>query len=406
MTSSRLSLSNARRGEKKAAPSSLRGEGYPVPLLPSAVLAFFILAASPARAVEPGTAGAGFLKFAVGPRAVGMGESQTAVAEDAYAAYWNPAGLALVAFPQLAATYNRSFAGVDHQYLSLAWPLRAGSTLNVNFTRLGVAALDGFDAQGTRTGGVEAGAQALGVGYGRTLAGDGADLPQLSAGLGLKGVRESLAGASAQTVATDLGLLAVWRPDQRGWAAGSEWRLGFSALNLGPGLKFDAETSPLPTAYRLGLAWRTRPRGDILTLSADPVLSRDEAAFVAFGAEYAVWRVLALRLGYRTGQEIGTGFRGGVGFKLKAVEIDYAFAPFGELGQMHRLGLTVRLGGAVETTPPEERLLSTVLERGHRLFKEGRYYEALLEYDRALGLDLGNRSALEGMRRANERLEK
>ena len=375
-------------------------------LLPPAVLALFVLAASPARAGEPGTAGAGFLKFAVGPRAVGMGESGAAAAEDAYAAYWNPAGLALVPFPQLAATYNRSFAGVDHQYLSLAWPLRAGSTLNLNFTRLGVAALDGFDAQGTRTGGVEAGAQALGVGYGRTLAGDGADRPQLHAGLGLKGVRESLAGASAQTVAADLGLLAVWRAFGANNSRDSEWRLGFSALNLGPGLKFDAERAPLPTAYRLGLAWRVRPRGDVLTLSADPVLSRDEGIFAALGAEYAVWRVLALRLGYRTGQDIGMGFRGGVGFKLKAVEIDYAIAPFGELGQMHRMGLTVRLGGRVETTPPEERALKAVLERGARLMKEGRYYEALLEYDRALGLDPGNRSALEGMRRANEKLEK
>lgn len=228
------------------------------------------------------------------------------------------------------------------------------------------------------------------------------DEPALNAGLGLKGVRESLAGASAQTVAADLGLLAVWRPEP----SGSEWRLGFSALNLGPGLKFDAEQAPLPTAYRLGLAWRIRPRGDVLTLSADPVLSRDEGIFVALGAEYTVWRVLALRLGYRTGQDIGLGFRGGVGFKLKAVEIDYAFAPFGELGQMHRMGLTVRLGGAVETTPPEERALSAVLERGHRLFKEKRYYEALLEYDRALSLDPGNKPALEGMRRSNERLEK
>jgi hypothetical protein len=285
-----------------------------------------------------------------------MGESQTAVAEDAYAAYWNPAGLALVPFPQLAATYNRSFAGVNHQYLSLAWPLRAGSTLNLNFTRLGIDALEGFDAQGTRTGKVEAGDQALGVAYGRTLAGDGADRPMLSAGLGLKGVRENLAGASAQTVAADMGLLATWRPKP----SGSEWRMGFSALNLGPGLKFDQERAPLPTAYRLGLAWRARSReGDVLTLSADPVFSRDEKTFGAFGAEYEVWRGLALRMGYRTGQGIGTGFRAGAGLKLNAVEIDYAFALFGELGQMHRVGLTLRLGGAVEKKTSREKGLKT-----------------------------------------------
>ena len=38
-------------------------------------------------------AGAIFLLIAPGARAGGMGEAQTAVANDAYASYWNPAGL-------------------------------------------------------------------------------------------------------------------------------------------------------------------------------------------------------------------------------------------------------------------------------------------------------------------------
>ncbi len=37
-------------------------------------------------------AGAIFLLIAPGARAGGMGEAQTAVANDAYASYWNPAG--------------------------------------------------------------------------------------------------------------------------------------------------------------------------------------------------------------------------------------------------------------------------------------------------------------------------
>ncbi len=369
---------------------------------PRVAILLFLLASTESFAWGVGTSSAEFLRLGAGPRAVAMGESQTGVAEDAYAAYWNPAGLALVLVPQMAATYNRSFSSIDHQYLSLAWPLRAGSTLNANFTRLGMPALDGFDAQGTKTGGVEAGSKALGVAYGRTLIGGGADEAMINAGMGIKGVQEILGTASAQTFAIDLGLLAVWRPSS--WE--SEWRLGISALNLGPGLKFDAEESPLPAAYRLGLAWRSRPKGDALTLSMDPVLSKDEGIHVGLGAEYAVWRVLALRLGYRTGQEMGMGFRGGVGFKLKMVEIDYAFAPIGELGQSHRMGITVRLGGTVETTLPEDRSLKAFLERAEKLFKEERFYEALLDYDRALGMDPGNRAALDGMRRANERLEK
>ena len=37
-------------------------------------------------------AGAIFLLIAPGARAGGMGEAQVAVANDAYASYWNPAG--------------------------------------------------------------------------------------------------------------------------------------------------------------------------------------------------------------------------------------------------------------------------------------------------------------------------
>ena len=40
-------------------------------------------------------AGAIFLLIAPGARAGGMGEAQVAVANDAYASYWNPAGLGI-----------------------------------------------------------------------------------------------------------------------------------------------------------------------------------------------------------------------------------------------------------------------------------------------------------------------
>ena len=41
-------------------------------------------------------AGALFLLISPGARAGGMGEAQVAVANDAYASYWNPAGLAFL----------------------------------------------------------------------------------------------------------------------------------------------------------------------------------------------------------------------------------------------------------------------------------------------------------------------
>lgn len=233
---------------------------------------------------------------------------------------------------------------------------------------------------------------------------DQAKQPRLNVGADLKGIRETLDAVSAQTFAADLGAIAYYRPGTAGRSS-QEWRLGLAAKNLGPGLKHDRDRSDLPSSYQLGLAWRGFPKGDSLTFSIDQVLSREEPFYIAAGAEYVVLRTLALRLGHRTGQDIGLGFRAGVGFNLKVFDLDYAFAGFGDLGLMHRVGFSIRLGGPVETTPPEERALDAVLRKAARLMRERRYYEAILEYDKAFEIDPGNRQALEGMKSANQSLQ-
>ena len=47
-------------------------------------------------------AGAIFLLISPGARAGGMGEAQVAVANDAYASFWNPAGLAFLQGSEMA----------------------------------------------------------------------------------------------------------------------------------------------------------------------------------------------------------------------------------------------------------------------------------------------------------------
>jgi len=91
----------------------------------------------------------------------------------------------------------------------------------------------------------------------------------------------------------------------------------------------------------------------MMTLSADFARGKDESGVASTGIEYEVWRMLALRAGFKMGQEIGSGFRAGVGFKLKRWTVDYAFANFGVLGSMHRAGITARLGGAAAWVRPK-----------------------------------------------------
>ena len=51
-----------------------------------------------------GTAGAQFLKIGLGARYTALGEAATAVVDDAYGIYWNPAALANIEKTELAFT--------------------------------------------------------------------------------------------------------------------------------------------------------------------------------------------------------------------------------------------------------------------------------------------------------------
>ncbi len=307
-----------------------------------------------AQAGSPGTAGAAFLKFTPSPRATAMGESYSSLADDAYAAYWNPAGLASVEQPELAATYNASFADVTHQYMSLAYPLRYGSTLDVNVTRLSVAPFQGYDAVGSNTDNVSASDLAIGAAYGRTLFKDEVERPVLNVGLNLKSISETLADASANTFAIDMGAVYYIRPAKY-WMReipAQETRVALTVRNLGPGLKFDTVSSPLPLAVTLGGSWISHPYGNSsLIISMDNTLANDDKYIMNLGAEYTAFQLMAFRAGYRSGQDMGSGLRFGVGFKLSFIDLDYSMSPFGDLGSMHKVGMAIKFGSSVAHAP-------------------------------------------------------
>ena len=129
---------------------------------------------------DAGSSSASFLKFSPSPRGTGMGEAYTSISEDAYSAWWNPAGLGSVEGPELAATYNDSMQDVINQYLSAAYPVRYGATLNFNVSRLSVAPFQGYDAQGVKDGKVESSDISVGVAYGQALLKDEIERPVLN----------------------------------------------------------------------------------------------------------------------------------------------------------------------------------------------------------------------------------
>jgi len=51
---------------------------------------------------------------------------------------------------------------------------------------------------------------------------------------------------------------------------------------------------------------------------------------------------LALRVGYKTNQDVGSGITAGIGFKMGKVSIDYGYVPYGDLGNTHRISLGIK----------------------------------------------------------------
>ena len=87
------------------------------------VMALFIFLVPYSTVFAQSEAGAIFLLIAPGARAGGMGEAQVAVANDAYASYWNPAGLGFLEGQELAMMHVNWLPGLadDLYYEFLAF---------------------------------------------------------------------------------------------------------------------------------------------------------------------------------------------------------------------------------------------------------------------------------------------
>lgn len=74
--------------------------------------------------------------------------------------------------------------------------------------------------------------------------------------------------------------------------------------------------------------------------------------YFSFGTEFYLSKVLTLRLGYdnkkrkelKVGDFAGlAGFNAGLGVKIDRYFFDYAFSSYGEIGALHRIGISTEL---------------------------------------------------------------
>ena len=176
---------------------------------------------------------------------------------------------------------------------------------------------------------------AFNVGFATYITGFSKD-PEERVVLGATGklVRSQLL-ASDNTVSADIGLLFPRFFENR-------FQVALAAQNIMGSLRYDKLDSPLPLILRFGSVTRIT---DFLSVTADIVAARDNYPYLAMGGELKAGlgrdMDLFLRSGFNT-RAISdlSGLRNfafGAGVRYTSYSIDYAFSPFGDLGNVHRI---------------------------------------------------------------------
>ncbi len=306
-----------------------------------------IALAGPARAGSSGkgTAAGAFLRLAPGARGAAMGEALGGTADDAYAAWYNPAGLAFLERVEAAAAHESRFEGIAYDAAILAVPVLAWRDTPLRANAYGVTALSvyGLSASGIeRRGLVETDApsgtfassdRAYALSYGYNLAGT-----NLAFGGTAKLVDSALDTARATALTWDGG--ALWKGERASAGAG--------VRGFGGSLKYARVSDPLPTVYYAAGSYR--PREGWL-LAAQLELPKHDGMSFGFGVERrwipAPGLSAAVRGGLNTARAEAGGLAGasfGFGVGWRAMEIDFAWSPSGALGDLFKYSLLFRFG--------------------------------------------------------------
>ena len=270
-----------------------------------------------AQAQGPGTSTASFLKIGVGAKATAMGGAFTAIANDGTALYWNPAGLTQIKQRELSATYNLWFQEIRQGYVSFGFPSLGGTVgLGANYVDMGD--IEGRDEEGNPTGDFGASDTHLFAGYADKF-------KNISWGITAGWLKDKIEKDTETTFLGNIGFL---------YPVSDRFTLGVVAQNIGSELGSD----PLPLTFKVGAASKLKA----LTLALDIAKPQDNEIYYCLGAEWWLREVLALRVGYKTNQDIGQGLTAGIGYKFGRICLDYAYVPYGDLGDTHRISLGMK----------------------------------------------------------------
>ncbi|MCX5778420.1 MAG: PorV/PorQ family protein [Elusimicrobia bacterium] len=284
-------------------------------------------------ASSPGTSIFSFLKIC--PAALNAGMGETYVTAAAPSAWENPAVLPWVGHPELTVSRIMYLSDISYSFLQYAHQIDMNTSIAGSLSYLGVPAMDrtvsdGSIAQYAEQGTFSSYDAAFSLSFGKRIS------RAFSYGVTVRGAQESI--DSSSTAGAMLSLGGFYRPPR------SDWQAGFGVTNIGPTVQgFD-----LPTGFFAGVA------GVICAhvfWSSEVIGYMDQIVDLRTGVEYEINHTLFWRAGYKyplkdygLGEFPNINLTAGAGFQLNGMVLDYAWVPYGDMGNTHRLTLSVPFG--------------------------------------------------------------
>ena len=329
----------------------------------AAVVLMLLCAAGSARAAGAGTTAVPVLQIPMSARAAGMGTSFTAVASDASALFYNPAGLARLNAHELDFSFASGQGETSIQNFAYAGPTpltgisgNGYTTFGANllYSQSGTIEVNRLNANGSLASSenVSAGSDlVLSGGYAERVGMTPIELRnatyQIDHYLGLAGkyVRSTIVSKTGSAFAADVGYL-VHAPE-------AGWSFGAALLNAGGKIKYSEEREPLPTTFRSGFAWQggvPSVHNIIASLDGD-YLTHERVWHANMGVEYFWVKTYGVRVGYQLHRD-DAGLTVGFGLRWKGRFLfDYAWGLAKALSDQHRMTVSYRFGGV----PPSQR---------------------------------------------------
>lgn len=325
-------------------------------------LSLMVAASYAQNVTKTGTTAAKFLSIGVGPRANAMGGAFSAVANDASAIYWNPAGIAFSDQFQALFSYTGLYTGINVDYLGVVVPSgNAGnfalSVTAVNYGNIGVTTEDQPDGTGET---FSPASYEFGISYARNITQD------FAVGATGKIITENIYHSNATGVAFDIGTIfttpfygvrfasSITNFGTKMQMSGNDLLIRYNVdpQRAGSNSTVDAniatEQFDLPLRLQIGMSRDFIFLDDQrFTLAVDGIVPNDNNEWVNVGGELALFdNMVFLRGGYKSlflkhAQE---GLTLGVGVKYKKagyidIGVDYSYQQYQYLGNVNSFGV-------------------------------------------------------------------